>query len=78
MSILDKFLRMEYEIGTTNKPPKMMEVEDYLTWKDRFESFAKYQDARMWIFIQDGYITPSHDFEGRHRVPSYSQMTENV
>ena len=77
MSNLNEFLLMEHEVGTTNKPPKMMKVESYLTWKDRFQSFIDYQDAKMWICIQDGYALPTHDFEGRPVVPSYSQMTDN-
>ncbi|KAI3503879.1 hypothetical protein L1887_32343 [Cichorium endivia] len=68
---------MEHEVGTTNKPPKMMKAENYLTWKDRFQSFIEYQDARMWICIQDGYVNPTHDFEGRQRITPYVKMQEN-
>ena len=53
-----------------------MKVENYLTWKDRFQSFIEYQDARMWICIQDGYVNPRHDFECRQRVTPYVQMQE--
>ena len=77
MTNLNELLRMEHEVGTTNKPPKLMKVEQYLTWKDRFQSFIEYQDARMWICIEDGYANPTHDFEGRQRVTSYVQMTDN-
>ena len=42
----------------------------------RFQSFIEYQDARMWICIQDGYVNPRHDFEGRQRVTPYVQMQE--
>ena len=77
MSNLNEFLLMEHEVGTTNKPPKMMKVENYLTWKDRFQSFVEYQDARMWICIQDGYIPPSHIFEGRQLLTSFAQMTDH-
>ena len=77
MTNINELLRMEHEVGTTSKPPKMMKVQNYLTWKDRFQSFVEYQDTRMWICIQDGYISPSHDFEGRQRVTPYAQMTDN-
>ncbi|KAM0050154.1 hypothetical protein Hdeb2414_s0008g00294311 [Helianthus debilis subsp. tardiflorus] len=76
MSILNELLKMEHEVGTTNKPPKMMKVENYLTWKDRFQSFVEYQDTRMWICIEDGYINPVHDFEGRPRLAAYVNMQE--
>ncbi|KAM0052178.1 putative transcription factor interactor and regulator CCHC(Zn) family [Helianthus debilis subsp. tardiflorus] len=77
MTKLNELLRMEHDVGTTNKPPKMMRVENYLTWKDRFQSFIEYQDTRMWICIADGYTNPTHDFEGRPRVTAYVNMQEN-
>ncbi|KAJ0541144.1 putative RNA-directed DNA polymerase [Helianthus annuus] len=77
MSSLNELLRMEHEVGTTNKPPKMMKVENYLTWKDRFQSFIEYQDTRMWICIEDGYVNPTHDFEGRPRRTEYVNMQDN-
>ncbi|KAJ0541141.1 putative RNA-directed DNA polymerase [Helianthus annuus] len=77
MSSLNELLRMEHEVGTTNKPPKMMKVENYLTWKDRFQSFIEYQDTRMWICIEDGYVNPTHNFEGRPRRTEYVNMQDN-
>ncbi|KAJ0587956.1 putative transcription factor interactor and regulator CCHC(Zn) family [Helianthus annuus] len=56
--------------------PKMMKVENYLTWKNSFTSFIKSQDARMWICIEDGYINPVHDFECRRRRTDYVNMNE--
>ena len=63
MSNLNELIRMEHEVGTTNKPPKMMKVENYVTWKDRFQSFVEYQDTRMWMCIEDGYVNPTHEFK---------------
>ncbi|KAJ0938205.1 putative transcription factor interactor and regulator CCHC(Zn) family [Helianthus annuus] len=54
--------------------PKMMKVENYLTWKNSFKSFIESQDARMWICIEDGYVNPIHDFEGRPRRTDYVNM----
>ena len=74
MSNLNELIRMEHEVGTTNKPPKMMKVDNYVTWKDRFQSFDEYQDTRMWMFIEDRYVNPTHEFEGRHRVTTFANM----
>ncbi|KAJ0796097.1 hypothetical protein HanPI659440_Chr04g0158231 [Helianthus annuus] len=30
----------------------------------------------MWICIQDGYVNPTHDFEGRQRVTTYVNMKD--
>ncbi|MFS8007019.1 putative transcription factor interactor and regulator CCHC(Zn) family [Helianthus anomalus] len=61
---------------TNLNAPKMMKVENYPTWKDSFRSYIESQDARMWICIEDGYINPVYDFEGRPRVTAYVNMKE--
>ncbi|MFS7888210.1 hypothetical protein Hanom_Chr00s000001g01592291 [Helianthus anomalus] len=57
--------------------PKLMKVENYLTWKDSFKSFIKSQDARMWICIEDGYIAATRRVDGRVKVISYEMMDES-
>ncbi|KAJ0582505.1 hypothetical protein HanHA300_Chr04g0152981 [Helianthus annuus] len=61
---------------TNLNAPKIMKVENYLTWKDSFKSFIESQDARMWICIVDGYTNPTHDYEGRPRRTDYVNMQE--
>ncbi|KAJ0856041.1 hypothetical protein HanRHA438_Chr14g0679931 [Helianthus annuus] len=57
--------------------PKMMKVENYLTWKNSFISFIKSQDERMWTCIINGYVAPTRHVEGRVKVISYDKMDES-
>ena len=67
---------MDHEVGKSASPPKLTKVADYFWWKERFENFARFDDVKMWICIDKGYVPPTHEFEGRARVTSYSAMKE--
>ncbi|KAI3801968.1 hypothetical protein L1987_30088 [Smallanthus sonchifolius] len=50
------------EIGTPHKPPKLMNVNDFLNWKARFEEYISYIDSSLWIPILEGYKHPTYEF----------------
>ena len=76
MSTLNKLIEMDHEVGKSTSPPKLTKVADYFWWKERFENFARFHDLKMWICIDKGYVPPTHEFEGRTRITSYSAMKE--
>ncbi|KAI3819430.1 hypothetical protein L1987_13265 [Smallanthus sonchifolius] len=46
------------DIGSINRPPRLVSGEDYDMWKNRMESFFYYQEYGMWKSIRDGPYTP--------------------
>ena len=76
MSMLNKLIKMDHEVGKSASPPKLTKVADYFWWKERFENFARFHDVKMWIRVDEGFVPPMHEFEGRARVTSYSAMKE--
>ena len=34
-------MNMEYETGTLQNPPKLMNIEEYHSWKERFENWVQ-------------------------------------
>ncbi|KAF5767614.1 putative transcription factor interactor and regulator CCHC(Zn) family [Helianthus annuus] len=52
---------LENETGTMQKPPKLMHIEEYKSWEERFENWvqANYLDA--WECIETKYIRPTND-----------------
>ena len=76
MSTLNKLIEMDHEVGKFASPPKLTKVANYFWWKERFENFARFHDVKMWICIDEGYILPTHKFEGRARVTYYLAMKE--
>ena len=76
MSNLNRMTKMDHKVGKSNSPPKLLKIEDYYWWKDRFESFARFHDIKMWICIDEGYVSPTHEVDGKNKVYSYQQMKE--
>ncbi|KAJ0589131.1 hypothetical protein HanRHA438_Chr04g0178681 [Helianthus annuus] len=54
---------LENETGTMQKPPKLMNIEEYKGWEERFENWvqANYLDA--WECIETKYVRPTNDDE---------------
>ncbi|KAJ0907139.1 hypothetical protein HanRHA438_Chr07g0295351 [Helianthus annuus] len=54
---------LENETGTMQKPPKLMNIEEYKTWEEHFENWvqANYLDA--WECTETKYIRPINDDE---------------
>ncbi|KAM0031258.1 putative transcription factor interactor and regulator CCHC(Zn) family [Helianthus debilis subsp. tardiflorus] len=54
---------LENETGTMQKPPKLMNIEEYKGWEGRFENWvqANYLDA--WECVETKYIRPLNDDE---------------
>ncbi|MFS7952592.1 putative transcription factor interactor and regulator CCHC(Zn) family [Helianthus anomalus] len=52
---------LENEMGTMQKPPKLMNIEEYSGWEERFENWvqANYLDA--WECVEQRYIRPTND-----------------
>ncbi|KAI3676242.1 hypothetical protein L1987_85844 [Smallanthus sonchifolius] len=57
---LGNLLNYDNEIGTPQKPPKLLNVNDYSNWKTRFEHYISYTDSSLWIPILEGYKHPTY------------------
>ncbi|KAI3821476.1 hypothetical protein L1987_09044 [Smallanthus sonchifolius] len=57
------------EIGTSQKPPKLLNLADYSNWKDRFDQFVSFTDTSLWILILEGYTHPTYSWMGQDDVP---------
>ncbi|KAF5755983.1 hypothetical protein HanXRQr2_Chr17g0809201 [Helianthus annuus] len=56
-------MNLENEIGTTQKPPKLMSIEEYYGWKDRFENWVQANHLRSWECILKKYVLPRTDLQ---------------
>ncbi|KAI3744731.1 hypothetical protein L1987_57822 [Smallanthus sonchifolius] len=57
------------EIGTSQKPPKLLNLADYSNWKDRFDQFVSFTDTSLWNPILEGYTHPTYSWMGKDDVP---------
>ncbi|KAJ0851038.1 putative transcription factor interactor and regulator CCHC(Zn) family [Helianthus annuus] len=51
-------MNMDNEIGTLQKPPKLVGIEEYYGWKDRFENGVQANHLRSWECIEKKYVRP--------------------
>ena len=49
------------EAGSTNKAPRLMSLDDYSNWKNRFETHINGMDTNLWVKIEEGYIRPTKE-----------------
>ena len=76
MTSLNKLVEMDHEVGKSNSPPKMISVNDYYWWKDRFEEWARFYNLRIWICICDGYSKPTQTVDARSVTIFFKDMNE--
>ena len=56
-------MNLENETGTTQKPPKLMSIEEYYGWKDRFENWIQANHLRSWECILKRYVLPRTELQ---------------
>ncbi|KAJ0613911.1 putative transcription factor interactor and regulator CCHC(Zn) family [Helianthus annuus] len=56
-------MNMENETRTLQKPPKLMGIEEYYGWKDRFENWIQANHLRSWECIEKKYVKPRTDLQ---------------
>ena len=76
MSLLNKLVEMDHEVGKSSSPPKMIAIEHYYWWKDRFEEWMRFNNLRTWLCIENGYVAPTREIDGVRRVPPFEKMEE--
>ncbi|KAJ0556016.1 putative transcription factor interactor and regulator CCHC(Zn) family [Helianthus annuus] len=51
-------LKFDSLYGSQQKPPKLMKIEDYNWWKNRFEGWVKAFAPESWLKLKYGYTEP--------------------
>ncbi|KAI3773958.1 hypothetical protein L1987_48498 [Smallanthus sonchifolius] len=57
------------EIGTSQKPPKLLSLADYRNWNDHFDKFLSFTDTTLWIPILEGYTHLTYSWMDSDNVP---------
>ena len=69
---LTKQLNLDNQLGTTNKPPKLLAMDEYPTWKDRFFNYVIGYDVSLWIAVEEEYEIPID--ENNMKITAISKM----
>ena len=51
----------ESEAGSSRTPPMLLNIEDFPSWRGRFETHVNGQDTSLWQFIETKYVRPMPD-----------------
>ncbi|KAJ0782260.1 putative transcription factor interactor and regulator CCHC(Zn) family [Helianthus annuus] len=62
-AVIAQAMNLENETGTTQKPPKLMSIEEYYGWKDRFENWVQANHLRSWECILKKYVLPRTELQ---------------
>ncbi|KAI3732689.1 hypothetical protein L1987_63896 [Smallanthus sonchifolius] len=54
-SKIQNLLLIDNEAGNANKAPKLMTMDEYHHWKNRFEIHINGVDTNLWMMIENGY-----------------------
>ncbi|KAJ0832759.1 putative transcription factor interactor and regulator CCHC(Zn) family [Helianthus annuus] len=67
-------MNLENETGTTQKPPKLMSIEEYYGWKDRFENWVQANHLRSWECILEKYTLPRTELQVVKQISEFSEQ----
>ncbi|XP_022038185.2 uncharacterized protein LOC110940922 [Helianthus annuus] len=51
-------VNMENELGTMQKPPKLMNLDEYAGWSGRFKNWVQANHFECWMKIEKKYVPP--------------------
>ncbi|KAJ0508711.1 hypothetical protein HanIR_Chr11g0520361 [Helianthus annuus] len=64
---------MENEMGTLQKPPKLMSIEEYYSWQERFGNWVQANHLRSWECIETKNVRPRNNMGV---IKNISEFTE--
>ncbi|KAF5816904.1 hypothetical protein HanRHA438_Chr02g0047891 [Helianthus annuus] len=50
---------LENETGTSQKPPKLMDIDDYNAWSERFGNWVETYHLDAWEHTEEPYVRPT-------------------
>ena len=49
---------MQNQLGIADKPPKILTIDEFPIWKDKFYNFVMRLDGSLWKAVEEGYQPP--------------------
>ncbi|KAM0052325.1 hypothetical protein Hdeb2414_s0007g00246941 [Helianthus debilis subsp. tardiflorus] len=70
-------VNLDNELGTMQKPPKLMSLDEYSGWSVRFKNWVQANHLESWIKIEREYVAPLDGMGDKKSVASLTD-TEQV
>ncbi|KAF5799062.1 hypothetical protein HanXRQr2_Chr07g0300231 [Helianthus annuus] len=71
-------MNLENETGTLQKPPKLMSIEEYYGWKDRFENWVQANHLRSWECILKKYVRPRTELRTEKAISDFNDKERDM
>ncbi|KAJ0576488.1 putative transcription factor interactor and regulator CCHC(Zn) family [Helianthus annuus] len=69
-------VNLENELGTMQKPPKLMSLDEYSGWSVRFKTWVQANHLESWIKIEREYEPPEDGVGGKKSVASLTDIEQ--
>ncbi|XP_021979637.1 uncharacterized protein LOC110875741 [Helianthus annuus] len=66
-------VNLENELGTMQKPPKLMSLDEYSGWSGRFKNWVQANHFECWMKIEKKYVPP---IDGLRMVKTIGSLTD--
>ncbi|XP_076949766.1 uncharacterized protein LOC143622533 [Bidens hawaiensis] len=60
-------------MGTSNKLPKLLQMEDYPSWADKFKTYIQALNYETWTTVKEEYIIPKNENGSNYRLSMISE-----
>ncbi|KAJ0742228.1 putative transcription factor interactor and regulator CCHC(Zn) family [Helianthus annuus] len=67
---------LENELGTMQKPPKLMSLDEYSGWSGRFKNWVQANHLESWIKIEREYVPPVDGLNMRKTIASLTDAEQ--
>jgi len=54
-------MNIDNEMGTTTKPPKLMNMDEFESWKEKFVNWVQANHFHSWVVVVSGYTWPKNE-----------------
>ncbi|KAJ0825881.1 putative transcription factor interactor and regulator CCHC(Zn) family [Helianthus annuus] len=67
---------LENELGTMQKPPKLMSLDEYSGWSERFKNWVQANHLESWIKIEREYVPPVDGLNIKKTIASLTEAKQ--
>ncbi|XP_076888744.1 uncharacterized protein LOC143539279 [Bidens hawaiensis] len=64
-------------MGTSNKPPKLLRIEDYPSMAYKFETYLQDLNYETWTAVEEEYVIPKNENESNYRLSQIAEGERN-
>ncbi|XP_076926355.1 uncharacterized protein LOC143589488 [Bidens hawaiensis] len=77
-SALLQNINLENEMGTSNKPPKLLRMDDYPSWANKFKTYGQTLNYETWTTVEEDFIIPKNENGENYRLSQIADADKSL